>query len=141
MLGRVWLSASLMLLAFAATVLADELVLIVNPTNPIGSMAAQSVKNIFLGKRITWPNGKKIIIVIQDDTEVHASFTEQFINKSPRQLDQIWKQALFTGTGMPPQKVKNDSEVKGFVARTPDAIGYISRESLDDSVKILKAKP
>ena len=140
MLGKVWLSTSLMILAFAATALAGELVLIVNQANPIEFMAAQSVKNIFLEKRITWPNGKKIIIVIQDDVEVHASFAEQFLNKSPRQLDQIWKQALFTGTGMLPQKVKDDAAVKSFVARTPDAIGYISRESLDDSVKILRPK-
>ncbi len=62
------------------------------------------------------------------------------MSKSAQQFSNFWKKALFTGTGRPPVKVMNDTEMKQKLASDPRGIGYISTAAVDDSVKVVKIK-
>jgi len=44
---------------------------------------------------------------------------------------------VFSGKGVQPKVIGDDSAVKEWVAKTPNSLGYISDKSLDDSVKVL----
>ncbi len=137
--------SSLMLMAvltFTATVAqAEEVVLIVNPANPLTEMTLENVKKIYLGKSKFFPGGGKVIPADQPEkTLVREIFYDVMIDKSPAKLRAYWSKRIFTGKGTPPIVKKGDEEMLAWVAEQPMALGYVFRKSVDDSVKILNLK-
>ncbi len=132
----------LVLLLFAAVAAhADEVVLIVNPSNSLSEISLKAVKKIYLGKSKFFPNGGKVVPVDQDEkSEVKAIFYEVIIGKSESQLKRYWSKRIFTGKGTPPKVLKGDAAVLAWVAERPHALGYVYKSSLNDSVKVLKLK-
>jgi ABC-type phosphate transport system substrate-binding protein len=128
------------IVALAAKTLAADFIVVVHAENALSSMTEQDIKQIFLGKKTTWPNDRTIDIIIQEDTDAHAGFTQEILGKTSQQFLIYWKKMLFTGKGLLPRSVKNDAEVKAFVASNPDAIGYISPGALDNTVKKLEVR-
>ena len=115
--------------------LAVDYVVIVNPANPVASLDETTVEKIFLGKKNFWDDGHRIEIYLQEDNELHKTFCTEILKKTTRQLKMYWRRALYSGTGLPPQKLADDQAVKAEVAANSVAIGYIHAVSLDDSVK------
>jgi ABC-type phosphate transport system substrate-binding protein len=124
-------------MVFASSAVAADIVLVVNKSNPVSSLSAQDAKMIYLGNKKSWDNGEKITLYSQYDYAVREDFTGKVLNKTGQQFATYWKKALFTGTGRPPIEVKDDAEMKKFIAIDPRGIGYISSTALDDSVKAL----
>lgn len=131
---------ALLCLAFALPAFAADYIVIVNKANPVSSLSQQELQNIFLGKKTTWDDGKKIAPVSQEGTPVHDAFANKSMSKTAHQLSNYWKKTIFTGVGMPPKNVSNDETVKQYVANNRDAIGYISAGALDASVKKIAVK-
>ena len=134
---RHWIVAILAITVLAPFAAASEFVLVVHKDNPQSSLSENEVKNIFLGKITRWSNGVPIAMVTQENPDVHEFFVRNMVNKTGQQYATYWKKALFTGTGTPPPVLKNDAEVKTFVATQAGGIGYISVRSVDASVRVL----
>ncbi len=134
---KISLLSIMALLLFGTAALAQDLVLVVHPGNSQAAITRQDVKNIFLGKKSSWDDGRSIDMVVQAAGPLHEAFSLEVLGKSPQQFATYWKKALFTGTGVPPQQLAGDAGVKAFVASHPGAISYISRGSLDGTVKAL----
>lgn len=126
---------SLLLILFPVRTEAADFVLVVNNKNPVESMNRSDVKKIFLGKKTFWPDGQGIDVLLQVEGDIHRSFVFDILNKSPRQLALYWKQALFSGTGVPPKQLPDSRSVKEAVALNPQAIGYVDILQLDESVR------
>ena len=131
---RAFIVLASILLASGASWAAD-FVLIVNKANGVSRISADDARNIFLGKKTTWPDGKAIVFVVQDGTEVNNEFTSEVLQKTANQYILFWKKAVFTGTGTAPQSFKTDAEVKEFVVSNIYSIGYISEQAADGTVK------
>ena len=129
-----------LIFALAAETLAADFVVVVHAENALSSMTEQDIKQIFLGKKTTWSNDRTIDIIIQEDTDAHTGFTQDILGKTSQQFMIYWKKMLFTGKGLLPRSVKTDAEVKAFVASNPDAIGYLSPDALDNTVKRLEVR-
>ncbi len=137
--------STLMLMAvliFAATAAqADEVVLIVNPANPLSEMTLKNVKKIYLGKNKFFPGGGKVIPADQPEkSTVRKIFYEVMIGKSASRLKAYWSKRIFTGKGTPPIVKKGDEAMLAWVAEQPLALGYVYRNSVNDSVKVLNLK-
>lgn len=129
------LVATLLLSSLATTVLAADFVLIANKGNTVSSLSENDARQIYLGKKSTWPDGQAIVLYMQQNEAVTGGFAEAVAKKTPQQFQIYWKKALFTGTGKPPIEVRDDAEMKKFIAADPRGIGYISRAAFDGSVK------
>jgi ABC-type phosphate transport system substrate-binding protein len=135
------------LLLFVASILltssvgwAADFVIVVNRSNAVNSISADDARNIFLGKKTTWPDGKTLVFVLQESTKIHENFITEVLERTPQQYMMFWKKAVFIGTGTAPKSFKNDAEVKEFVAANLSAVGYIDEHALDGSVKKLELK-
>jgi ABC-type phosphate transport system substrate-binding protein len=106
--------------------LADGVVIVANKDVPASSLAADNVKEIFLGKKTTWDNGDKIVFVVQDRTDACDAFLKAYVKKSASQYDNYWKKQVFTGKGKAPQSFSSDKELVDYVSNTPGAVGYVS---------------
>jgi ABC-type phosphate transport system substrate-binding protein len=130
----------LVLLVFTSSAAFAGIAVVVNKANPIDQLSDDEVKNIFLGKKTTWSDGKTIVPVTQEGTPRHEQFTEGLLGKTVHQFTIYWKKALFTGTGIAPKSFKSDGDVNAFINANPFAIGYIDEKSLDGSVKRVTLK-
>ena len=99
---------------------------IVNAANPVASLSSADVMNIFLGKKASWDDGKKIEFVTLKDGDANKDFLKDHVKKNPQQFKNYWKQMLFTGKGVIPPAYDTDAEVTGFVSQNPEVIGYVS---------------
>jgi ABC-type phosphate transport system substrate-binding protein len=118
-----------------------EVVAVVSANNPVSTLSKSEVADMFLGKMTRFPDGRQVLPIDQvENSSEREEFYLKFAGKSPAQIKAYWSKIIFTGRGQPPPEVANDIEVKKFVAKHPDAIGYIDQNLVDDSVKIIRTK-
>jgi len=122
-------------LALAQGALAADYVLVVNKENPVDVLDRDTVRKIFLGKRSFWSDGHRIDVFLQPENELHEAFTKEVLHRSTRQFKMYWRRELYSGTGLPPEKLDDDTKIKQEIALNPRAIGYIAADNLDDSIK------
>jgi ABC-type phosphate transport system substrate-binding protein len=135
-----WLLVTV-LLWVAMPVFADEMVVIVHPSNPLTEIAVNDVKKIYLGKMKFFPGGNKALPGDQKKgTKSRKFFYGGIIGKSEAKLKSYWSRLIFTGKGTPPKTVGDDHALKTWVAERENAIGYIMRSEVDDTVKVLTLK-
>lgn len=106
--------------------LADSVMVIANPSVPDSLLSKKDVSNIFLGKKSTWDDGRKIVFVILKKSKTHDDFLKTYLSKTATQFDTLWKKKMFTGRGIPPKAMNSDQAMVDFVAKTAGAIGYVS---------------
>ncbi len=118
-----------------------DLVIIVHPSNPLTEISVDDVQKMYLGKKKTFPDGKKAIPGDQPTgTESRRLFSDRIIGRSEAKLKSYWSRLIFTGKGMPPEVIGRDVVIKKWVAQQPQAMGFIMRSEVDDSVKVLNLK-
>jgi len=128
-------------LGFGSAGTADEVVAVVAANNPVSTLSRSQIADIFLGKMIRFPDGREVVPIDQvENSAAREAFYLKFANKTPAQIKAFWSKIIFTGRGQPPPEVSNGVEVKKFIAKNPDAIGYIEQKQVDDSVKVVLMK-
>jgi ABC-type phosphate transport system substrate-binding protein len=117
---------------------AADVVAVVSPRNPLTTLSKNEAVDIFLGKANQFPGGGRAAPVDQaEGSAARDEFYTRFAGKSPPQLKAYWSKIIFTGRGQPPREAGGGAEVKKLVGANPDAIGYIERNQVDGSVKVL----
>ncbi|MES2117218.1 MAG: hypothetical protein V4578_18800 [Pseudomonadota bacterium] len=130
-----WAAATLLLAAMAAPAQA-ELVIIVNPQNPATRMFPSQAAQFFLGGSVLFTP-----IEQAENSPIRAEFDKKVLEKTPAQVEAIWSKIVFTAKGKPPKECKSSAEVKKAVAENVNAIGYIEKAAVDDSVKVIATVP
>jgi hypothetical protein len=118
-----------------------EVVLVVNPSVALRELAPTAVRAIFGIRLRNWPNGEPIrVFVLPDDSPVHAQFFKQKLAIFPHQLRLAWNRLEFAGIGQAPTTVLTQPEMRAHVATTTGAIGYLSKEMVDSSVRMVEIR-
>jgi len=115
-----------------------DVVAVVSANSTINTLSKDQVRDIFLGiDDGTSDNLKLVPVDLDQNSPVRHEFYLMLDNKSPTQVKAHWSQVVFTGRGVPPEQVTNSEEMKQFLLNNPDTIGYIEREMMDESLKIV----
>lgn len=116
------------------TLAAGGIVVIVNKSNPITSIDKGKLANMYRGDSETWDNGQRIVIINQAiGSDVRERFYRSVLKCSASTKFYI------AGTMAPIKTVvqRSDEAVKLFVSNMSNALGYISEDALDNSVKAI----
>lgn len=129
---------SLLLTALLGTTLSAsaETVVIVSQKNPATRMFSEQASQFFLGKSAMFTPVDQA-----ESSAIRADFYHKVADKDTAQVKAIWSKLVFTGKATPPKEYNSDAEVKKAVAADPKAIGYINKNSVDDSVKVILSLP
>jgi len=115
-----------------------EVVIVVAAGCPVNHLTSEQVAKIYLGKMTVFPGGGEAIPLDQkDDSPARSEFYRKVVKKSPAQLSAYWARLIFAGDGQPPQQMEGDLAIRKAVAGSVKAIGYIERNEVDRSVKII----
>ncbi len=134
----VLISLFAMTIGIAPTVSAEETVL-VNGASALTTISDDDLKDYYLGKKASWPDGSKVTVVVLKDGASHESLMKK-LGKSTSQFSTGWKKLVFTGKGSMPEQVGSEDELVAFVAKTPGSIGYADAGKVKDGVKAVPAK-
>ncbi len=114
-----------------------EVVVIVHPSVS-DTASVKDISRVFLGKSKSLPGGHKVKPVgLASGNSARDEFNEKVLKKSDSQLKSYWSKLIFTGKGQPPKELGSDADVITKVSSDPGSIGYISKESVTDAVKVL----
>lgn len=135
-------AAALMAMLGAATAAQAATALIAHPSNPLAGLTTEEAARIYLGKTRQFPNGKPVAPADQKTgSPVRAHFYKTVAGKSETELKEYWAKLLFTGKAQPPRELADDNEVRDWVSKNPDALGYVDGKAVDRSVKVLLILP
>ena len=115
-----------------------DMAVIVNNNNPVKQMTQQQVSDLYLGRSRIFPNGEYALVFdLPRDAHLRGRFFAKIANMSQQQLNSYWSRLMFTGQVLPPQAIPDEHTVLELVRRNPGAMGYVSTENLDATVRVV----
>ncbi len=122
---------------FSGSVMAEQIVVIINPGNEAKNISRERIASYYLGEEKSWIGGMPVkLLDLPTDSAVRAAFAKNILGKSVQQMKDLWSQNALSGKASPPKELASDEEVKKAVSSSKLAIGYIRESSVDDTVKV-----
>lgn len=132
------LGAGTMIVQRSAANTPNDVVIIVHPSQNISSISRDDIAKLFLKKTTQWSDGTKVEPVdLSEDSNTRALFSEAFLGKKVSAISSYWQQQIFSGRAVPPEVKPTDSDVVSFVKANSHAIGYVSKGTTVEGVKIV----
>jgi len=113
-----------------------EETLVVNSASALSGLSTDQMKDYFLGKKTTWEDGSKVVVVVIKDGGTSEALLAK-LGKNSQQFMTGWKKLIFTGKGSMPEQVESDDALVALVAKTPGAIGLVDKAKVKDGVKAI----
>lgn len=119
---------------------AEPLAIVVNRSNPTDSLSSAELRQIFLGNRNHWANGRRITIVMREPGDPERrTVLRDICGMSEVQFKNHFLHGLYNGEILvSPKTLASPSGMRKFVFNVPGAIGYLTLSEVDDSVKIVR---
>lgn len=116
-----------------------DVVVIVSARSPVVSLGRSHVIDLYLGRASRFPDGRVAVPIDQGEgSATREAFYAEIIGRSTAQIKAHWSRIIFTGRGRPPRTVANGAEVRRLVAANSAAIGYVARDLVDETVRIVE---
>jgi len=133
--------ASLMMTA-SGWLMAD-IAVVVHPSYAVTAATAEDLSKLFLAKTDSVSGGEHLSPVDQDENSaLRAAFYDKVCGKNQAQMNSYWSRLMFTGEAQPPKVIEGgDSAVVEYVAKTKDAVGYVSASAVNAKVKVIATFP
>jgi hypothetical protein len=120
--------ALLALMAWCSAVAAGSVEVITNDDHAGRAMDRATVRAMFAARLREWPDGAPVrVFVLADNDPLHVEFCRSQLGTFPYVLRASWDRLVYTGTGIAPEVVANEKEMRRRVAMTRGAIGYASK--------------
>ena len=128
-------------LIFACTAArAQDVILVVNKSVSISAINSAEVRDLFTGVRSRFSDGSRAVPVLLKGGPAHEVFLRNYVGDNPDEFRVRWRKAVFTGQGSMLKELNSESALQDYIAATPGAIGYVSRVTAGDSVKVLTVR-
>ncbi len=136
---RITVIAGIYLLSLmAGTVCAAEVVVVVSSQNPIETLSPGQIADIYLGRMNRFPNGNPVEpIDLSESSPTRSEFYSRYLGRSQSQIKAHWSKLIFTGRGQPPPTVSSGDAMAESVAKSPNAIGYLSPDFLNGRLRVV----
>lgn len=113
-------------------------VVIGNSSSSVKSLTLEEVRALYLGQTRTLRDAGSVDLADrQSDSATFREFYEKVTEKDSRQVKALWAKLGFMGKAKPPKVFDSDEDIKAWIKKHPNAIGYIEKSSLDKSVNVL----
>jgi ABC-type phosphate transport system substrate-binding protein len=123
----------------------DPIVVIVNAANPVDNLSMGELKKLFMSDRSKWDTGKAVApVMVTAGAPERTAFLKQVCGMNDTDFGKYFVAAAFSGkSATPPKEVGSAASVKGVVAGSPGAIGFVKASDFhgdgsDGGVKAVK---
>ncbi|MCX6595215.1 MAG: hypothetical protein NTV70_02465 [Acidobacteria bacterium] len=120
--------------------LANDVVVVANPSVKSSEVSADEVKLVFLGQKTALSDGSAVEPVLAQSGPAHEAFLKTYVGKTDPALRNHFKSLVFTGKGSMPKSLASDADIVAYVTKTKGAIGYVSAAASVGGAKKLTIK-
>ncbi len=104
----------------------NELVVVVNPGNTIGSLNKAQLGAVYRSRTKEIPGKGKVIAVNLPPGSAHRkTFDRAVLGMSPDECKRFWIDAMIRSGSTPPRKLASPAAVARFVGSEPEGLGYL----------------
>lgn len=121
-----------------------EVEVVVNKSNSVTSLSLDEAREIFMGERTVWPGGGRRITVLMlaPGQPERLTVLRAIYKMIETDYSRYFLEAIFTGRlPAPPKEASSAVQMKHYLAADPWAIGYLNKEDVDDTVKVVLRIP
>jgi hypothetical protein len=137
-----WLLASCVLCFAPAARPADTIYVVVASQSPVQQLTQKELLALYMGRTRTFPGGEVATPLDQArDGAARQAFYQALTNMDMARIDSYWARLHFAGQIQPPQVVGDDTGVVRRLRAEPLAIGYLSKEPNDSSLRVVLRFP
>jgi ABC-type phosphate transport system substrate-binding protein len=118
---------------------ADELVVIVHPSNKTARLSAPELEAVFTAVRRSWTGGGRNVVPLNlpAGSQARVRFDRAVLGLEPDEVGRFWVDQKIRGGARPPRQIESAALVLRLVAKLPGAIGYVPAAEVDKTVKIV----
>jgi ABC-type phosphate transport system substrate-binding protein len=116
------------------------LAIVVHRSNPVDNLTLRELRRIFMLDTQTWPNGRKITVVLREAGQPEREQGIRLIcGMSEADYERHVLFQTFRGQiGWGPRSIRSAAAMLRFVFNAPGAIGYVLASETNDSTKVLR---
>jgi len=122
----------IILLSLFSSTLRADIAVIGNINNELRSMSPKEVKEVFMGRTRSLPNG--IFALPLDHHELRSDFYQSLTNRPIEQINAYWARIMFSGQASPPIKLADSRTIIKVVIENKGAIGYVDATDINKNV-------
>jgi ABC-type phosphate transport system substrate-binding protein len=117
----------------------QEVYVVVNTSNKIATLSLEEVRRIFMGEKSSWAGGKRItVLMLAPDQPERVVVLQAVFKMNESEYTKYFLQAAFTGHVLAaPRDLPSAAQMKAQVAANPNAIGYLSRDDVNENVRVV----
>jgi len=121
----------------------EEVDVVVNKSNNIGPLSREEVRRIFVGERSSWPGGRRItVLMLARDQPERGVILREVLKMNESDYTRYFLQAAFTGrVEAAPKELPSAAQMKARLAANPNAMGYVNKQDVDESLKVVLRIP
>ena len=118
----------------------EPLVIVVNTQNSVDNLSSRDLRQIFLGNRSYWSDGKRITIVMREPGEPERkAILRDVCSMTEEQFKVHFVRGLYSGEILTSPKILSSPwGVRRFIFNVPGAIGYLRQSEVDPTVKVVR---
>jgi len=119
---------------------APDFAIIVHRSNPVDGLTFSELRQIFMLDTQTWPHGRKITVVLREKGQPERADAIRIIcGLSETDYDKYILFRTFQGrVNIGPRSIQSAAAMVRFVYSAPGAIGYVTADQLNSTVKLLR---
>ncbi|HEY1901907.1 MAG TPA: hypothetical protein VGG56_05730 [Terracidiphilus sp.] len=132
------------LLAASASIFAVNMqaqaIVIANPSVKSADVSKGDLRDVFTGAASNLKDGSHVTPVLLKSGGTHDEFLTEYVGKNDTAFRASWRSLVFSGQASMPKSLDSESAVVEYVAHTVGAIGYISKATPHEGVKVLAVR-
>jgi ABC-type phosphate transport system substrate-binding protein len=135
-----YVSIFLAVAAFFTAHTQAQVIVIANNGVKAADVSKGDLRDVFTGASSSLKDGSAATPVLLKAGATHDSFLSEFVGKNDTAFRAGWRSLVFSGQASMPKSLDSETAVVDFVAHTAGAIGYISKATPHDGVKVLAVR-
>jgi ABC-type phosphate transport system substrate-binding protein len=113
-----------------------QIVVVVNPSNPVKNVTLEELRRLYLGRTTTF--SRNLPVSLMEQAVVSDAFYEAALGMNEARVRRHWIGIVFSGeTAKPPRSFAAADDLKRAVAENPGAIAFIDLAETDPGMKVL----
>jgi hypothetical protein len=125
---------------FISTRIQAQVIVIANPGVKAEDVSKSDLRDVFTGNATALKDGTRVVPILLKAGTAHEEFLQVYIGKNDTAYRAGWRSLVFSGQASMPKSLDGDAAVVDFVAHNSGAIGYISKVTPHEGVKVLTVK-
>ena len=117
-----------------------QVIVIANNSVKSSDVSKGDLREVFTGAASSLKDGSNVTPVLLKGGATHEGFLSEYVGKNDTAFRAGWRSLVFSGQASMPKSLDSEAAMAEYVAHTAGAIGYISKATPHEGVKVLTVR-